>query len=298
MTPVADPGNDGDRHGTGEGAAVSAPSGAGGPAACTGPGGAGAPALRRRTGGGATSGRGAGVPSGGTPPVRLVASEQAGAGSSGDAGLAGAIRDFVRAAMTSVSSAGSVSLSAVGDAVEAPGRALAGRIAANAVDRPRPVAERAALAGALSEQPNAPLLGGSTGAAVAAKVAGRVGPLRFLARRTPLWLVVTALPALHASVTRGAEELNLVASHLVHRARAAGHEPDPDRVRRAAVQILSGSAVDPVVEPRHAPLAVAWLRRALRAALPFSPGVGTRNPGALARSASMVDPATLASPAD
>jgi hypothetical protein len=243
-------------------------------------------------------GDGAVVPSGGTPPVRLAASEQAAAGASGDAGMAGAIRDFVRVAMTSVTRAGSVSLSAVGDAVEAPGRALAGRIATNPVDRPRPVAERATLAGALSEQPKAPLLGGSTGAAVAAKVAGRVGPLRFLARRTPLWLVVTALPALHASVTRGAEELNLVASHLVHRARAAGHEPDADRIRRAAVQILSGTSVDPDVEPRHAPLAVAWLQRALRAALPFSPGVGTRNPGALARAASMVDPSTLISSAD
>ena len=287
---MADPRNDGERQETGDGAAT-APSGSGGAAA--------RPDTRTGAGGARRgAGRGAVVPSGGTPPVRLAASEQAGTGSSGDAGLAGAIRDVVRAAMTSVSRAGSVSLSAVGDAVEGPGRALAGRIAANAVDRPRPVAERATLAGALSEQPNAPLLGGSTGAAVAAKVAGRVGPLRFLARRTPLWLIVTALPALHASVTRGAEELNLVASHLLHRARAAGHEPDPDRVRRAAVQILSGATVDPDDEPRHALLAVAWLQRALRAALPFSPGVGTRNPGALARAASTVDPSALASPAD
>ncbi|HVM02741.1 MAG TPA: hypothetical protein VM263_08725, partial [Acidimicrobiales bacterium] len=205
-----------------------------------------------------------------------------------------AVRDLVRAAVTSVGRAGAVSLAAVGDAAEAPGRALAGRIAAAAVARPRAVAERAALVGALSRGPTAPLLGGSTGAAAVAKVAGRVGPLRFLARRTPLWLVVTAVPAVHASVSRGAEELALVASHLVHRARAAGHEPDPERVRRAAVQIASGTAVDPGVEPRHAPLAVAWVQRAVRASLPFSPGVATRDPGRLARAASAVDPATLA----
>lgn len=245
---------------------------------------------------GTSPGAGVVVPTGGMPPARMAGdgpTPGAAHAGGGDGGVAGAVRDFVRTAVTSVARAGSVSLGAVGDAVEAPGRALAGRIAAGAVSRPRPVMERAALVGALSEQPSAPLLGGSTAAAVAAKVAGRVGPLRFLARRTPIWLVVTAVPSVHASVTRGAEELALVASHLVHRTRAAGGEPDPDRVRRAAVQIVSGSAVDPDVEPRHAPLAVAWLQRALRATLPFSPGVATRNPGALARAASMVDPSTL-----
>ena len=238
------------------------------------------------------------VPGDGTTPARMAgAGPSPGAAQGGsDGGVGAAVRDFVRTAVGSVGRAGSVSLSALGDAAEAPGRALAGRIAANAVAQPRPVAERAALVGALSEQPSSPLLGGSTGAAVAAKVAGRIGPLRFLARRTPMWLIVTAVPAMHASVTRGAEELALVASHLVHRVRAAGHEPHPERIRRATVQIVSGAAVDPDVEPRHAPLAVAWLQRALRATLPFSPGVGTRNAGALARAASDVDPSMLAAP--
>lgn len=224
------------------------------------------------------------------------ARDAVGGASAADPGLAGAIRDFVRTAVTSVARAGTVSLGAVGDAVEAPGRALAGRITAAAVARPRPVADRAGLAAALEEQPRSPLLGGSTGAAVAAKVAGRVGPLRFLARRTPMWLVVTAIPAVHASVTRGADELALVASHLVHRARAADVEPDADRVRRAAVQLLSGVPVDPGSEPRHAPLTVAWLQRALRATLPFSGGVSTRDPGGLARATAAVDPATLGAP--
>lgn len=51
--------------------------------------------------------------------------------------------------------------------------------------------------------------------------------------------------------------------------------------------------MDPDTEPRHAPLAVAWLQRALRAALPFSFGVATRDPGPLARAVSAVDPAAI-----
>lgn len=211
----------------------------------------------------------------------------------GEGGVAEAVRDLVRTAVTSVGRAGTVSLSAVGEAVEAPGRALAARIAARAVDAPHAVADRADLAAALEERSRSPLLGGSTGAALATKVAARVGPLRFVARRTPMWLVVTAIPALHASVTRGSHELALVSSHLVHRSRAAGVEPDPERVRRAAVQLLSGAKVDPSAEPRHASLAVAWVQRALRATLPFSGGVATRDPHGLARAAAAVDPEVL-----
>lgn len=210
-------------------------------------------------------------------------------------GVAVAVRDLVRKVVASGGRAGTVSLSAVGDAVEAPGRVLAARIAAAAVRQPRPVADRAGLVAALEERPRSPLLGDSTAAAMAAKVARRVGPLRFLARRTPIWLVVTAVPAIHASVTHGADELALVSSHLVHRARAAGLEPDPERIRRAAVQLVSGVPVDPGTEARHAPLAVAWLQRALRATLPFSSGVATRNPGSLARATADVDPVTLSS---
>jgi len=228
---------------------------------------------------------------------RMGAGPSPGAGSppggGNESAVAAGVGDLVRTMVTAVGRAGTVSLSAAGEAVEAPGRALAGRIAAAAVSQPRPVADRTDLAAALDEQPRSPLLGGATGAAMAAKVARRVGPLRFLARRTPMWLVITVGPALHASVTRGAEELALVASHLVHRTRAAGLEPDPERVRRAAVQLITGVAVEPTAEPRHAPMVVAWLRRALRATLPFSPGVATHNPAALARSTAAVDPLTL-----
>ena len=80
-----------------------------------------------------------------------------------------------------------------------------------------------------------------------------------------------------------------VASHLTHRARAAGVEPDLERVRRAAVQIVSRQTVDPEVEPSHGALAVQWIRRGVRAALPFTAGVATRDPDGLADAAAKVD---------
>lgn len=210
-----------------------------------------------------------------------------------DGGIADGVRSVVRTVVTSVGRAGAFSLAAVGDAAEGPGRNLAGRIAVSAVGQPRPVADVSALAAALDAHPRSPLLGGATGAAAVAKLAGRVGPLRFLARRTPMWIVVTVAPAVHASVARGSEELALVASHLVHRTRAAGVEPDPERVRRAAVQLVTGARVEPAVEPRYAPMVVAWLGRALRATVPFSPGVSTPNPRQLAVATAAVDPSTL-----
>ena len=232
---------------------------------------------------GEATGIGAGALSGATGPPGVEI----------NGGIAAGVRSVVRIVVTSVGRAGTFSFAAVGDAAEGPGRNLAGRIAVSAVSQPRPVADVNDLAAALDAQPRSPLLGGATGAAVVAKVAGRVGPLRFLARRTPMWLVVTVAPAVHASVTRGAEELALVASHLVHRTRAAGVEPDPERIRRAAVQLVTGARVEPAAEPRYAPMVVAWLGRALRATVPFSPGVATPNPRQLARATAAVDPSTL-----
>ena len=85
----------------------------------------------------------------------------------------------------------------------------------------------------------------------------------------------------------------MVASHLVQRARSQGVEPDLERVRRAAVQIVSHRPVDPEVEPSHGALAVRWLRRAARAALPFTAGAATADPEGLATAAATVDPASL-----
>jgi hypothetical protein len=106
-------------------------------------------------------------------------------------------------------------------------------------------------------------------------------------------MLIAAIPALYASVTHGAGELRLVASHLALRARAAGIEPDVERVRRVAVQVLRGDPIDPEQEPRHGPLAVRWLRRAAWAALPFTSGVSTRDPDGVAAAAASVPPSLL-----
>lgn len=212
--------------------------------------------------------------------------------------LVASVRALVGEVLAAVGRAGRLSLTGAGDALEGPSRGVARRSAAAAASQPAAVADRRSLAEALAEKPTSPLLGGASATALAARVARRVGPLRFVARRTPMWLVAALVPALHASVTRGAEELRLVASHLHHRARAAGEAADPERVRRVAVQVVTGQLVDPDREPRHAALATAWLQRALRATLPFAEGVRTRDPEGVADAAAAVDVRHLAAPAE
>jgi len=204
------------------------------------------------------------------------------------------VKAVVNGLKSALGKAGSLSASGLGEAIEAPARALTRKAAEGAVAAPRPLAEEKALARALAERPGSPLLGSTAATALAAKVARRVGPLKFLARRTPMWVVAAAGPAIYASVTRGADEIGMVASHLVHRARAAGMEPDPERVRRAAVQLLSGTTVDTGADPRHSPLVLAWLKRAIKAALPFGASVATPDPASLAAAAARVAPAVLA----
>ncbi|MGH9287385.1 MAG: hypothetical protein ACRD0V_03660 [Acidimicrobiales bacterium] len=211
-------------------------------------------------------------------------------------GASDEVMGVVHAAVDVLARAGGASVGAVTDAVEGAGRALTRKMVGDAVTSPRAMAERETLTRALAQRQVAPALAGATAAALGLRLAGRIRRLGFLARRTPLWLLATALPALVASVTRGAYELELVASHLVLRARAKGIEPDPERVRRVAVQIASRRVVDPEQEPKHGPLVVSWLRRAFRAALPFTAGVATSDPDGLAAAAAEVDPARLAAP--
>jgi hypothetical protein len=204
------------------------------------------------------------------------------------------VRNVVQAAVDALGRAGSASAGAVADAVEGAGRALTRKMVGDAVTSPRGMTDRETLARTLAERPVSPALAGATVAALGLRLGGRLRRLGFLARRTPLWLLATAVPALVASVSRGADELGLLASHLVLRARAKGIEPDPERVRRVAVQIASRRAVDPEQEPTHGPLVVSWLRRAFRAALPFTAGVATSDPEGLAAAAADVDPSRLA----
>ncbi len=214
-------------------------------------------------------------------------------GGAADPVVAEDVRGVVQTAVDAVTRAGTVSAAGVTEALDNAGRSLARRVVTGAATSRPALADRDTLAEALADKPRVTALGSATTAALALKFAGRFRRLGFLARRTPAFLVAAAVPALVASVTRGADELGMVSSHLVHRARAQGIEPDLERVRRAAVQIVSHRAVDPETEPSHGALAVLWLRRALRAALPFTAGVATADPEGLASAAAEVDPALL-----
>jgi hypothetical protein len=149
--------------------------------------------------------------------------------------------------------AGTASAAGVGDAAERAARALARRVVAGAATRRHALSDRASLARALSEKPHTPAIASAAAAAVGLRFLTRYKGLGVLAKRTPMWLLATAVPTLVASVTRGADELGMVAAHLIHRARAEGIEPDLERVRRAAVQIVSHRTVDPTASPATAP---------------------------------------------
>jgi len=204
------------------------------------------------------------------------------------------ISGVVRTALEAAGRAGTASAAGVGDAAERAARALARRVVAGAATRRHALSDRGSLARALSEKPHTPAIASAAAAAVGLRFLTRYKGLRVLAKRTPMWLLATAVPTLVASVTRGADELGMVAAHLIHRARAEGIEPDLERVRRAAVQIVSHRVVDPDSEPSHGALAVQWLRRAARAVLPFTSGIATADPEGLAAAASELDPRTLA----
>lgn len=198
---------------------------------------------------------------------------------------------LARSVVEALGRSGAVTGASAVDVVEGAARALVRRVIEGAIADPRPVEDRRRLARALRQKSGVPGgLGGAGVAAVGTRIARRLGPARFLARRGPLWLLASAGPAVYSSIAHGAEELALVASHLVHRARAAGIEPDPERLRRVAVELLTGKPVRPEDEPSHGPLALAWSRRAVRASLPFGSSVRTRDADGLARAAAEVDP--------
>jgi hypothetical protein len=210
------------------------------------------------------------------------------------ASVADEVREVVAAVLAAIGRAGTSSAANITETVEGAGRSLTRRVVSGALDAPRPVGDRRQLAEALAARPATPIVASATGAALVARSLSRFRVLNFLSRRTPMWIMAGLVPALIASVSRGADELGMIASHLIRRTRDAGLEPDPERLRRAAVQVLSGAPIDPDVEPGQAALVVAWLRRAFRSALPFASGIATRDPEGLAAVAAEVDPKQVA----
>lgn len=231
------------------------------------------------------------APAGGSPTEAVPGNE---ATSDDDGHSLPEVGALARSVVEAIGRGGSATGASALDVVEGAARALVRRVIEGAIADPRPVEDRRRLARALRQKSGVPGgLGGAGVAAVGTRIARRLGPARFLAKRGPLWLLASAGPAVYSSITHGAEELALVASHLVHRARAAGIEPDPERLRRVAVGLLTGKPVRPDHEPSHGPLALDWGRRAVRASLPFGSSVRTRDADGLARAAAEVDPADV-----
>lgn len=213
-------------------------------------------------------------------------------GTNSDESTDDGVSGVVGAVLAAASRTGRASAAGVNAGVERAARAMTRRATASALADPRPVADVRDLAAALAERSPVPALSSATAAALAARVARRVGPLRFLARRTPLWIAAAAIPALYASVARGATELNLVASHLVLRARAAGVQPDPHRVHDAAIRVLTRAGSD--AAPAPGTLVSRWMGRAARSALPFAGAVRTPDPEGVADAAGQVPVSELA----
>jgi hypothetical protein len=179
------------------------------------------------------------------------------------------------------------------EGLERVARSFHGRVVADAMQSPRPITDRRALLDALSSPKSFAAVNGATTAFAARKLFERFGPLKVLARRTPWLVAASALPAVYTSLARGRDETALVASFLINQARHANVEPDADRVRRAAIQLLQRERVDPDAEPEHRRLVTSWIRRAVKGLLPFTRTGVTPHAKSLAAAAAAVDPATL-----
>jgi hypothetical protein len=198
----------------------------------------------------------------------------------------------VRAVLARARDAASGGAEVVGAGVDDAVRALVDRRIERALRRPGP---------ATSSTDLAEVLGSGGGSAIARRagatsawLAGRTRAARFVGGRTPVGVALALAPVLYDAVAANLRGLDAAASHLVARARQHGVEPDPDRVRAALVQALSGAAVDPRDEPDHTALVRVWLADAGRQVLP--PGLSGikalgrgRTPDAVAATLARVD---------
>jgi hypothetical protein len=180
------------------------------------------------------------------------------------------------------------------DELERAARSFSRRIVLDAIADPQPVDNRIELRDALADDKHSSVIGGATAALAAVKLLEKIGPMKVLSKRTPWLMLATGLPTAYSSFARGADDLALVSSFLVNRARHSNHEPDPDRVRRVAVQLLHDDRVDPDAEPSHGGLVSSWAWRAVRSALPFSGRSAARHARSLSTAAASVDPTMLA----
>lgn len=106
----------------------------------------------------------------------------------------------------------------------------------------------------------------------AARYSSRARTLRAATSRTPIGMALSWLPALVDAITTGARQIDAIATNLVARARQAGVEPDPERLERVVVQVLTSRRPDPDEPADHHRLARTWVMQVGRGAAPF----GTR----------------------
>ncbi len=178
-------------------------------------------------------------------------------------GTAGLVADVVAVLVVAAERARTLGVEGIGllgDGADAAVSALVGARVQRAVDVTRPVAPATDLARALE-----PPSGAATVAAQVGRVSSRLARRSRLARavtgRTPAGLALRLGPAVVDTVRGGVRAVDAVAATVAARARAAGVEPDPDRVRTVVVQALVGDPVDPDASADHARLALAWLAR-------------------------------------
>ena len=177
-------------------------------------------------------------------------------------------------------------------------RALVRRRVDRAMRPGTPAVDADALVDALDPR-SGPALSPWIGAG-AARLArtGRVA--KVVGGRTPLGLAVRFGPAVHAAVTSSIRSIDAAAAHVVHRARANGVEPDPERVHRVVVQALGGGGIDPHAEADHGRLLRGWLTTAGRRAVPFGDRInglrGGRTPEAIAATLASLDVTGLGPP--
>lgn len=171
-------------------------------------------------------------------------------------------------------------------------RALCSRVVKHSIEEPLPIRDLRELEEALSKKTSLPF--DSTGAAVVTKaVMTRVGPLKFLARRTPWLVAASAVPDMYSALARGRDEVAMVSSFLIHQSGGTAAAIDPERLRRVTVQLLQRRAVAPEIQSDDGDLVSSWIRRAVKSALPFVKAGVTRHSKSIAAAAARVDPASL-----
>jgi len=174
----------------------------------------------------------------------------------------------------------------VADAV----RALVDRRVQRALQRDAPASAADVVLALSADATPSPLRVGRAGAWLARR--GRAA--RFIGGRTPAGLALRFGPGLYEAVARSVRGLDAAAAHLVARAREAGVEPHPHRVRAAVVQALTGDRLDPAADPDHTALVRLWLADAGRRVVPFGLGrisgfTRGRTPEAVAAALASVD---------